>query len=121
MVVIRCPNCHTSLMSFGGRAMVLSEPEMDALRRGEGGDFVSRRIAAERPAAATPPDPQPQEPSLPPEPPPMPSFEQPAPEPETASAPPTPQTHTISYDDIVDIHRELETCSDALEFIARMG
>ena len=121
MVVIRCPNCGTSLMSYGGKAVVLSEPEMDALRRGEGEDLVARCLAG---SPAPDAEKKPQEPEAHP----IHSHAH-AEAPRGMGAGARNEngpghirgSRTVSHDDVLDLYRELELCEDSGEFIDRLG
>ena len=109
MVIIRCPSCTTSLMSYAGRAIVLSEPEMDALKRGDCADLVTRCLSRSEPRSLEREQGRDNNPVVP--------AQAPMAHPlESESR----GTRRVSHDDVVDIYRELETCGDCAEFIGRL-
>ncbi len=110
MVVIRCPGCATSLMTCGGKAVVLSETEMDAIRRGEGNSLMIRHMQRhflDKPAASAQGQPQP--------------VAHPAGSKGPKLCAAERGRRRITHDDVVDLYCSLETCGDSAEFIARLG
>lgn len=108
MVVIRCPSCATSLMTCGGRAVVLSETEMEAIRRGDGNSLMIRHMQKHFLGGTAKPA---------------------QPQPVVHHAPPAVARlgadergqREITHDDVVDVYCSLETCADSAEFIAQLG
>jgi hypothetical protein len=104
-VVVRCPSCETSIMAFGGEVYVLNEQEAEAVRRGDGGPVVERMLARDpkalsQTAGATESRPRLQVPHAVP-----------------VRLGDLRGSRAVTYDDILDLHMELESCTDSLEFV----
>ena len=104
VVVVRCPSCSTSLMSWKDRAVVLAEDEVRRIRHGEGDAVVLELLSECRrtpaPGVRSIRAPMESRRALP----------------RTASRE-APGVRLVTHDDVLDLHLLLEYCPDAGTFI----